>query len=111
MFPLVKEHAGRRIERRPPGFEYSPGLLGKISSFVVPDGDGWAVFAFMYSFLVMGEAGADEDALAAAALGAIEHAIDGGRATAGSEHTFEWDGAGWRYVPDPRWWVSQIRLI
>ena len=106
MFPLVEEYAGRRIERRPPGFEFTPVLLGKITSYIVESEAGPSVFAFMYSFLVTGRAGADEEALATAALGQIRHAIDAGRATPGSEHTFEWDGSAWDYVPDPRWWIS-----
>lgn len=53
MFPTVGQASGYRIERRPPGFECTPGLSGKITTYlaVAPDGE-ITIFAFMYSFLV-----------------------------------------------------------
>ena len=105
MFPLVKESAGYRIERRPPGFEFTPGLLGKISTFVAvaPAGE-LRVFAFMYSFLVAGES--DEDRLAAEAVTLIDGQLGAASAGSGQDRTFEYLDGSWREVSSPRWWVS-----
>lgn len=107
MFPLVAEHRGWRIERRPPGFEFTPGLLGKITTFVAtpPDG-GWAVFAFMYSFLGAGGPVDDESGLSEQAIATVRAQIDQGVAASGYEATFELGTEGWREVEGPRWWVS-----
>lgn len=108
MFPVVREHNRWRIERRPPGFEFTPGLLGKITTYlaVSPSG-GLAIFAFMYSFLVA-DGPDDEDRLADGALEVICAAIDSGRADAGTEHTYELAGTGWREVLRPAWWISVL---
>ena len=105
MFPLVKEVDGHRIERRPPGFEFTPGLLGKISTYVVlaPNGGLW-VFAFMYSFLVASEAA--EERLAGEALDLIEGQIPAAVGSSEADRTFEYREGGWREVPSPGWWVS-----
>jgi hypothetical protein len=105
LFPLLKHIDGHRIERRPPGFEFAPGLLGKISTYVVipPEGSLW-VFAFMYSFLVGSES--DENRLAAEALALIEDAIAAGDRNTERERTFEYSESGWREVGFPRWWVG-----
>lgn len=108
MFPPVGEHQGWRIERRAPGFEFTPGLLGKITTFVAiaPEG-GIAIFAFMYSFLVAGGPLENEDELAEAALRVVAQALEDG-AGAGSEHTYELDVSGWREVVHPAWWISVL---
>ena len=104
MFPLVKESGGNRIERRPPGFEFTPGLLGKITTYiVVPPEARIRVFAFMYSFLAASEP--DEDRLAAEVLALIEDQIPAG-ATSTQDRTFEYREGEWREVSAPRWWVS-----
>ncbi len=105
LFPLLTEIDGHRIERRPPGFEFTPGLLGKISTYVVisPEGNP-RVFAFMNSFLVESES--DEDRLAAEALALIEDEVDASNPTTEQERTFEYSGGGWQEVELPRWWVS-----
>jgi hypothetical protein len=105
LFPLIKESNGYRIERRPPGFEFTPGLLGKITTYVLipPDG-GLRVFAFMYSFLVAAES--DEDRLAAEALAVIEDQIPAAIAASGKDRTWEYGKGGWREVAFPRWWLS-----
>ena len=99
MFPLVKEFGGHRIERRAPGFEFTPVLLGKITTYfvVLPD-TGAAVFAFMYSFLLTGRPDPDEEDLARLALEVVEDAITTGKAAAGTDHTYELDTAGWQPV-------------
>lgn len=100
----MRESGGWRIERRPPGFEFTPGLLGKISTFVAMPPDGRPrVFAFMYSFLVATDS--DEERLASEALALIESQLplDLG---VGDDRTFEYRGDGWREVVAPRWWVS-----
>ena len=108
MFPLVKEFDGHRIERRPPGFEFTPGLLGKISTYVVlPPKGGLQVFAFMYSFLVASEA--DEERLAGEALNLIEDAIPVAAGSSEADRTFEYGEGGWLEVPTPRWWSSVTR--
>jgi hypothetical protein len=105
VFPLVKESGGYRIERRVPGFEFTPGLLGKISTYVVVQPQGpLRVFAFMYSFLVAPES--EEDRLAAEALALIEDQISANTATSGQDRTFEYREDGWQEVAFPRWWVS-----
>ncbi len=107
MFPLVKEYGGHRIERRPPGFEFTPVLLGKITTYVAARPDGaLAIFAFMYSFLVTGGPDTDEDDLARRALDVIQAAIDSGSASGGSEHTYVLELDEWREVSKPAWWVS-----
>ena len=105
MFPLVKEIDGLRIERRPPGFEFTPGLLGKITTYVVtgPEG-GIQVFAFMYSFLVASES--DEGRLADEALAMIEGQMLTLSEATGRDRTFEYGASGWGHVASPRWWVS-----
>jgi hypothetical protein len=105
LFPLVKESAGHRIERRPPGFEFTPGLLGKITTYLVigPEG-GIGVFAFMYSFLIAADS--DEDRLAAEALALIEDQILASLDASGKDRTFEFSAKGWREVDDPRWWFT-----
>ena len=107
MFPLVKEFRSHRIERRAPGFEFTPVLLGKITTYfvVLPDNRA-AVFAFMYSFLVTGRHDPDEDELARLALGVVEAEITAGAAGAGSEHTYELSAAGWQPVAHPKWWIT-----
>jgi hypothetical protein len=105
VFPLVKERGGYRIERRPPGFEFTPGLLGKISTYVVVQPENvLRVFAFMYSFLVASES--EEDRLAAEALALIEDQISASTASAGQDRTFEYREGGWQEVAFPRWWVN-----
>lgn len=104
------EHGGWRIERRPPGFEFTPGLLGKITTFVaIPPSGGWAIFAFMYSFLVTGGPSSKEDELAEGALLQVRREIDGGTAEPGAEHTYELAGNAWQAVTDPKWWISVAR--
>lgn len=105
MFPLVKEIGGYRIERRPPGFEFTPGLLGKITTYlaVAPEG-GIRVFAFMYSFLVASES--DEARVSREALSLIEDQILVSTADSALDRTYEYSAVGWREVPSPRWWVS-----
>jgi hypothetical protein len=107
MFPLVKEFRGHRIERRAPGFEFTPVLLGKITTYfvVLPDKEA-AVFAFMYSFLITGRTDPDEEELARLALDVVEAAITAGAARGRSEHTHELDAAGWQPVADAKWWIS-----
>jgi hypothetical protein len=109
MFPVVEEYHGWRIERRPPGFEFVPSLLGKITTYVAvaPDG-GLAIFAFMYSFLVTGGPLDDEDGLADQALQVIRGAIASGGAEPDSEHTYELRASGWDQVARPAWWVSVV---
>lgn len=110
MFPLLEEFRGFRIERRAPGFEFTPGLLGKITTYVVvPPEGGVAIFAFMYSFLVTGGPDIDEEALTRRALATVKSAINVGEATAGSERTYELAGTAWHEVPAPRWWVSVVK--
>lgn len=105
LFPLLKTVAGHRIERRAPGFEFTPGLLGKISTYVVfSPRDDLQVFAFMYSFLVAGAA--DEERLAAEALEIVERGITAPGGRGALERTFEYAPEGWREVSSPRWWVG-----
>lgn len=107
MFPAISEYRGWRLERRPPGFEFTPGLLGKISTYVaVAPGGGMAVFAFMYPFRVTGGPLQDESALAAAALETVRGVLDAEAAAVGSEHTFELSLDGWGRVERPGWWTS-----
>jgi len=107
MFPLVKQLGGHRIERRAPGFEFTPVLLGKITTYFVVLADGGAaVFAFMYSFFVTGTSDPDEDELARMALEVVEAAVTTGAAKAGSDHMYELDATGWHLVADPKWWIS-----
>jgi len=82
------------IERRPPGFEFTPGLLGKISTYVViSPGGNLRVFAFMYSFLVESES--DEDRLAAEALALIEDRPPGpGQRSSAAPGDLASDGGG-----------------
>lgn len=108
MFPTVAEHRGWRIERRPPGFEFTPGLLGKISAYlaVAPDGVQIA-FAFMYSFFETDGPSANEDELGKMGVEAIRQALDSSAAKdATSDHTYELTAAGWVEVDRPRWWIS-----
>lgn len=105
IFPLLKTFGGWRIERRPPGFEFAPGLVGKISTYaLVPPVGAPRLYAFMYSFLVAGEA--QEVELATAALGLIEDQIQAGIADSAPERTFEYIDGGWWEVASPRWWVG-----
>lgn len=106
MFPAVGEHGRWRLERRPPGFEFTPGLLGKITTYVAvaPDGE-LVVFAFMYSFRQTGGPLADESALAESALEVVRAALDADGA-AGSEHLYELAPNGWRPAVRPAWWIS-----
>ena len=105
MFPLVKEVDGHRIERRPPGFEFTPGLLGTISTFlVIPPTGRVRAFAFMYSFVAA--SASDEDRLADEALLLIEDEIAAKISDSEQDRTFEYLGERWREVASPRWWVS-----
>lgn len=106
MFPAVAEYRGTRIERRPPGFEFTPSLLGKITTYlaVAPSG-GFTVFAFMYSFLVTGGESPREDELAQTALLLIQERLESG-VVPGDEHTFELTESGWAEVWRPRWWMG-----
>ena len=111
MFDLVQIHAGRRIERRRPGFEFTPVLLGKITSFLVRSGkDAPAVFAFMYRFPELdGEGGeVDESVLADLAVAVIRDVIDTDGLSENFEATYELHSGQWHAVPDPRWWVPAL---
>ena len=110
MFPTVDQYHGWRIERRPPGFEFTPGLLGKITTYVAvgPDG-GQAIFAFMYSFLVTGGPRDKEAELAESALAVVHLAIETGGLRDRSEHTYELSAGGWVVVQKPGWWISVVR--
>jgi len=108
MFELVESCAGHRIERRRPGFEFTPGLLGKLTTYLVrPPGGGAAVFAFMYRFpeLATPGASADEVRLAELALATIRQVVESDGVRPGTELTYELREAAWDAVAAPRWWV------
>lgn len=109
LFELVANHRGYRIERRKPGFEFTPVLLGKVSAYIAHrPGERAGVFAFMYRFpevLPPPRPSFDEGKLAAAAIRTIQELIDLGAVIDGSERTFELGDSGWVEVGDARWWV------
>ncbi len=108
VFEPIAEHAGHQILRRKPGFEFTPMLLGKISSLIVrPPTGGFAVFAFMFPLLnSQGDlAAADEPHLANEALSITRLAIEQNSATHGRQMAYEWQGDRWQEVFNPSWWV------
>ncbi len=108
IFEPVTEHAGHQVLRRRPGFEFTPILLGKVSSLIVrPPTGGWAVVAFMVPLLTGQGDSTDvaESHLTTEAVTITRLAIDEGRAIDGAELTYEWRDGGWREVPQPAWWL------
>lgn len=107
----VASHGGYEIHQRQPGFEFTPGLLGKIASFLLRGPDGrLANVAFMYSFLALiDDSTIQEDQLLATAVETINGVIDQGLITDHFEATFEYHNSAWQEVRDPRWWIPTFR--
>ncbi len=108
IFEPVTEHAGHQVLRRRPGFEFTPILLGKVSSLIVrPPTGGWAVVAFMVPLLTGQGDSTDvaESHLTTEAVAVTRLAIDDGRALDGAELTYEWRDGGWPEVLHPAWWL------
>ncbi len=110
LFELVANHRGYRIDRRRPGFEFTPMLLGKVSAYIAyRPGERPTIFAFMYRFpevLPPPRPSFDEGKLAAAAVRTIQELIDQGFAIDGTERTFELRGGEWVEVAEARWWIG-----
>lgn len=108
MFATVSAHRGHEILRRQPGFEFTPVLLGKITSYLVlPPEEDPGVFAFMFRFPELERASpVDEAQLAEHAVEVMRAVIDAGERIAGRERTFELRRTAWTEVTRPRWWIS-----
>lgn len=107
MFELIERWRDYEILRRRPGFEFTPVLLGKISSYLVIDGSSASgVFAFMYRFRTpRREPEPDEAQLAQMAVDVIKGAVDGSEPVVGADRTFELRDGSWTEVERPAWWV------
>lgn len=107
MFELIERWDGYEIRRRMPGFEFTPVLLGKISSYLVFDTSGSSgAFAFMYRFSTLRrEAEPDEAYLAQMAVETIKQAIQAPQRVADTDRTFELRDGRWTEVERPAWWV------
>ena len=111
-FAEVGRHGDYVILRRQPGFEFSPGLLGKIGSYLARrDGEeAPGVFAFMYHFaeLTPDAPPPPEEEIERLALEEVQRALNGD-AVGGRERTYELRGGDWVEVFRPAWWVSAFR--
>ena len=107
MFDLIERWRGFEILRRKPGFEFTPVLLGKVTSYVVFGESGSAsVFAFMYRFRALQrDAEPDEVMLADMAVDLIKRAVNASEPMVGVDRTFELDDGRWREVERPAWWI------
>lgn len=107
MFELIERWRGYEILRRKPGFEFTPVLLGKISSdLVIDDSGSLGAFAFMYRFRTpRREPEADETQLAQMAVDVMKQAVDAPDRLVGADHTFELRDGRWTEVERPAWWV------
>ena len=103
----IASHGGYEIHQRQPGFEFTPGLLGKIASFLLRGTDGrLANVAFMYSFLVLiDDPTIQEEQLLAMAVETINGLIDQQVITDQYEATFEYREGSWVEINNPRWWI------
>lgn len=107
MFEVIERWDGYEIRRRMPGFEFTPVLLGKISSYLIFDTSGSSgVFAFMYRFRTpRGEGEPDEALLARMAVEGIKQAVRAPQPVVGVDRTFELVDGRWTEVERPAWWV------
>ncbi len=105
---FIKTYKGAEIYLRNPGFEFTPMSLRRIASFICSTLEGQlAVLAFSYSMLDFTNVAELPDAeLLQEATGVIQDLIDGGAIEDRQEYTYEFRGAGFQQVRDPRWWIK-----
>ncbi len=92
------------------GFEFSPGTLIRIASFIVQKDDVVACFAFAEGMLNrMSHPEINDEDLLREAEEIIKRDIDNDKIRHLEEYTFEYHPSSFIDVDNPKWWIKTLK--